>query len=826
MRLDSSGDYASTRASSFAGPEDDDSEDYDWSGEEDLVDEELKFEKQMGVRPKSEGWGPKRIVALLFSSLLGSIFTAGLLVVPPLVVHFYWYKPDPTDQRRFVKDNVEAWFFWAASNLVISWWLALVVDLVPIVARFAIAAIWGHVSESIKNRIEIYNSVKGNIKPVFYAASAWVSWTIIFGGIYKLFNSNDPTQSRASYTYRLSQVVEFMFFLALVYCASRMLSHAIAFNFHRTAYRERIASLGEALDVIEKLRDYRPVRPTGGKPLGLSDKEHAKRLSQALKGVTPPQSSHGHSGDGNDGDISELDNVATLVHHGRKKKGRRSWFDFGPKDGSAEEVLASPQSESPECSDNVLEEVELKQPIPPVSDSRPMTPSNLNPHRYPPQTAGSSNGSVDEGTLEGGIKQAARVIRSAVLHDARNIKGTNDEDLAQLTWNVSSSHEAKRLARSIYIRFKDRRRSYLIPNDFFPVYPTEEAARNAFRVFDKDDNGDISRAEIKTVLMKVYKERRFLSRSMRDVGEALKTLYGIILFFGAVILFFISLSVFGVDVGNSLTSVYSVGIAASFIFKNSASSAFDAVIFLFVTHPYDTGDRCFIDQENLVVKKVGLFATVFARSDGTETYYFNSQLFTKFMITLTYAHQKTFESLAMQVTWRTPLEKLDALEHCLNEWLSTEENRWYEPSTSITLQNIVYQRYLELTIGIGHNGNWQDWGLRNARKTAFHAAVQYYCHQLGIIGYEAPLPVVYADPEEKTYNPDKHRSPPVTPMSPEDLSPQERAMREVEMQEIERSAKEMKPSLGFLPPLANRERKLTRARKSKGRKAALRGVDT
>lgn len=100
---------------------------------------------------------------------------------------------------------------------------------------------------------------------------------------------------------------------------------------------------------------------------------------------------------------------------------------------------------------------------------------------------------------------------------------------------------------------------------------------------------------------------------MRDVGAALKTLNYILLFFAFVILFFISLSVFGVQVGDSLTSVYTIGIAASFIFKNSASSAFDAIMFLFVTQwvlwivwfwlafligcsPYDTGDRCFIDS--------------------------------------------------------------------------------------------------------------------------------------------------------------------------------------------------------------------------------------
>lgn len=38
-----------------------------------------------------------------------------------------------------------------------------------------------------------------------------------------------------------------------------------------------------------------------------------------------------------------------------------------------------------------------------------------------------------------------------------------------------------------------------------------------------------------------------------------------------------------------------------------------------------------IADENLVVKKMGLFATVFTRADGTETYYSNSQLFNMFM---------------------------------------------------------------------------------------------------------------------------------------------------------------------------------------------------
>ena len=49
-------------APSVAGTDDEYEEDsnYDWSGEEDLVDEEVKFEEQMGKKHKPKGWGPKR----------------------------------------------------------------------------------------------------------------------------------------------------------------------------------------------------------------------------------------------------------------------------------------------------------------------------------------------------------------------------------------------------------------------------------------------------------------------------------------------------------------------------------------------------------------------------------------------------------------------------------------------------------------------------------------------------------------------------------------------------------------------------------------------
>lgn len=81
-----------------------------------------------------------------------------------------------------------------------------------------------------------------------------------------------------------------------------------------------------------------------------------------------------------------------------------------------------------------------------------------------------------------------------------------------------------------------------------------------------------------------------------------------------------------------------------------------------------------------------------------------------------------------------------------------------------------------------------------------------------------------------TYIPDKAKSPPGSPgfsdpMKPEEQAPLERASQEAEAQDTERASRNMKPVLGFLPPLASRESTLTRTRKSKSRKAVLRGVD-
>lgn len=131
------------------------------------------------------------------------MFLGGLLITAPILLRFYWYEKNPTEERRYILSNIEAWLFWAAANLIVSWWLALIIDLVPVIFLTLISIGWGHISEGVKGSVELFNGIKNTIKPIFYAASMWVSWVIIFEGIFDLYNDGDPDASKAGYTPRV-----------------------------------------------------------------------------------------------------------------------------------------------------------------------------------------------------------------------------------------------------------------------------------------------------------------------------------------------------------------------------------------------------------------------------------------------------------------------------------------------------------------------------------------------------------------------------------------------------------------------------------------------
>jgi len=340
-----------------------------------------------------------------------------------------------------------------------------------------------------------------------------------------------------------------------------------------------------------------------------------------------------------------------------------------------------------------------------------------------------------------------------VMQDPFNLL-SNSQLLGGVGVDVTGPAEAKRLARSIFKRFRGtHRRRYLVEADFEPAFEgNKEEAKKAFAVFDRDGNGDISQAEIKNTVLAVYKERRFLSRSVQDVHHAVKTLDLVILCFAMVIVLFEGLAIFNVNISKMVTTVYTLGLAFAFIFKQTASNVFDSIVFLFVTHAFDTGDRIMLGEQIMVVKRMSLLSTQFTLADGTDMYVSNALLGT-LMITNFRRSGYQWESVALQFPFDTPLAKLDAVEEDMKHWLATEPGRMFEPSTSIVPQHMDNMRSLSCTVGMTHRANWQDWGARFARRNAFYAALTYYCKKHGVRYATSLQPVVYWEEDDTGFPP-------------------------------------------------------------------------
>jgi hypothetical protein len=90
------------------------------------------------------------------------------------------------------------------------------------------------------------------------------------------------------------------------------------------------------------------------------------------------------------------------------------------------------------------------------------------------------------------------------------------------------------------------------------------------------------------------------------LSQALGNLNLILSVFSALIASLLSFPQLGFEF-NSILPFTSVLVAMSFIFGGSAKALFDCIVFLFVVHPYDTGDRIFFDDgSNFVVEELRL----------------------------------------------------------------------------------------------------------------------------------------------------------------------------------------------------------------------------
>lgn len=95
--------------------------------------------------------------------------------------------------------------------------------------------------------------------------------------------------------------------------------------------------------------------------------------------------------------------------------------------------------------------------------------------------------------------------------------------------------------------------------------------------------------------MKVYKGRKALAHALGDTKTAVKQLNKLVTVILVIVTIIIWLLLMGIATTKVLVLLSSQLVVAAFMFGNTCKTIFEAIIFVFVMHPFDVGDRCVVD---------------------------------------------------------------------------------------------------------------------------------------------------------------------------------------------------------------------------------------
>ena len=268
---------------------------------------------------------------------------------------------------------------------------------------------------------------------------------------------------------------------------------------------------------------------------------------------------------------------------------------------------------------------------------------------------------------------------------------------------VKDEGAAKQLAFYIFWNvMEDRSRDFLLQSDIAHFLP-EKDVDAAFRMLDSDGDGKPTWSECREAVTRIFKQRQTLTSALNDTGSIIGTLHVILLALIQVVSSFFYLLVWEVDVGHVWVSFTSVILAFTFVFGQSVRTAYENVVFLFMVHPFDVGDRLLIDGETHTVHKMKLSTTVLEQSSGVRVWYPNNRLSIMPIFNQTRA-ECIRDSLEFAMDLNTPVETFDVVGSAARAYIDSRPNDFSGPCSCVTTATLDPLK-LRLAIGVTYSFN-------------------------------------------------------------------------------------------------------------------------
>ncbi|KAI3730312.1 hypothetical protein L1987_61481 [Smallanthus sonchifolius] len=289
---------------------------------------------------------------------------------------------------------------------------------------------------------------------------------------------------------------------------------------------------------------------------------------------------------------------------------------------------------------------------------------------------------------------------------------TSDED--ENFMNTMSEDQAKVAAKKIFRNVAEPGSKYIYLEDLMRLLRNDEALK-IVRLFDEaSETKGISKQALKRWVVNVFRERRALALSLKDTKTAVDKLHQMLNVIVGIVILVLSLLILKVATSQFFIFLSSQLVLVAFVFGNTCKTMFEAIIFLFVMHPFDVGDRCEIDGVQMTVEEMNILTTIFLRYDNQKISYPNSVLST--MPIANYNRSPDMgEAIDFCIHVSTPAEKVSKMKEMITSYVEKKSNHW-KPRPIIELRDVEDLNRLKISAWLSHRMNFQDMGERWKRR--------------------------------------------------------------------------------------------------------------
>lgn len=307
--------------------------------------------------------------------------------------------------------------------------------------------------------------------------------------------------------------------------------------------------------------------------------------------------------------------------------------------------------------------------------------------------------------------------------------------VSELLRTTSSAHT---LARLLYRSLVRPDQDMVFHEDVRKAFKTDEEADAAFNVYDKDLNGDISMEEFEVVTSEIGMEKKAIAASLKDLDSVIQKLDKVFLFIIVIITVIVFISIISGSAAAGLASAGSSVLGLAWMLQATAQEFLQSIIFVFVKHPFDVGDRVTIygstganmTGDDYYVTEISLLYTEFKKLQGHVVQAPNSLLNTLFIL-----NQRRSNGLAdpvpLKIRFGTPAWMIDELKARMLQYC-IEHKRDFQPTILAELSEIDEMRSATLYIVFIHKTNFQNELIRIARHNKFMMELMLQVEQIGI----------------------------------------------------------------------------------------------